>query len=70
VKGAWNEDGKGESIWDRFTHAPGKLGGAVTGDACDQYHLYPQNIALAKRLNEKSQRFSIPWPRIQPTGID
>ena len=69
VEGAWNEDGKGESIWDRFTHTPGKVRGGVTGDvACDQYHLYPQDIALAKRLNQKSYRFSISWPRIQPVG--
>ena len=68
-EGAWNEDGKGESIWDRFTHTPGRVRGGVTGDvACDQYHLYPQDIALAKRLNQKSYRFSISWPRIQPTG--
>ena len=68
-EGAWNEDGKGESIWDKFTHTPGKVRGNVTGDvACDQYHLYPQDIALAKRLNQKSYRFSISWPRIQPTG--
>src|SRR5262245_44477973 len=69
VEGAWNEDGKGESIWDRFTHTPGKVRGGVTGDvACDQYHLYKQDIALAKSLNQKSQRFSISWPRIQPVG--
>ena len=69
-EGAWNEDGKGESIWDRFTHTPGKVRGGVTGDvACDQYHLYAQDIAMAKRLNMKSQRFSISWPRIQPTGV-
>ena len=68
-EGAWNEDGKGESIWDRFTHTPGKVRGAATGDvSCDQYHLYPQDIALAKSLNIKSHRFSISWPRIQPTG--
>lgn len=70
VEGAWKEDGKGESIWDRFTHTPGKVRGAVTGDvACDQYHLYPQDIALAKSLNLKSYRFSISWPRIQPAGV-
>src|SRR5262249_3809722 len=70
VEGAWNEDGKGESIWDRFTHTPGKVRGGVTGDvACDQYHLYPQDIVLAKQLNLKSYRFSVSWPRIQPTGI-
>src|SRR5499425_3683801 len=46
VEGAWNEDGKGESIWDRFAHTTGKIRGGVTGDiACDQYHLYPQDIA-------------------------
>src|SRR5262249_57690 len=57
VEGAWNEDGKGESIWDRFAHTPGKVRGGVTGDvACDQYHLYPQDIALARQLNLKSYR--------------
>jgi len=69
VEGAWNEDGKGESIWDRFSHTVGKVKGNATGDAaCDQYHLYPRDIALAKSLNLKSQRFSISWPRIQPLG--
>ena len=69
-EGAWNVDGKGESIWDRFTHTPGKVRGSVTGDvSCDQYHLYPQDIALAKQLNIKSYRFSISWPRIQPIGV-
>jgi len=69
VEGAWNEDGKGESNWDRYTHTVGKIRGAGTGDvACDDYHLYPQDIALLKRLNLKSYRFSISWPRIQPSG--
>ena len=69
VEGAWNEDGKGESIWDRFTHTPGRVKGGTTADvACDQYHLYAQDMALAKRINQKSYRFSISWPRIQPTG--
>jgi beta-glucosidase len=70
VEGAWNEDGKGESIWDRFSHTAGKIRGGATGDvACDQYHLYPQDIALLKSLNLKSYRFSISWPRTQPTGV-
>ncbi|HXX14960.1 MAG TPA: family 1 glycosylhydrolase [Candidatus Eremiobacteraceae bacterium] len=69
VEGAWNADGKGESIWDKFTHTVGKVKGGTTGDvACDEYHLYPQDMALAKRLNLKTYRFSISWPRIQPTG--
>lgn len=70
VEGAWNADGKGESIWDHFSHTVGKIKGNATADvACDQYHLYPQDIALLKRLNQKSYRFSISWSRIQPTGV-
>ncbi len=69
VEGAWKADGKGESNWDRFAHTVGKVKGAATGDvACDQYHLYPQDIAMMKRLNQKSYRFSIAWSRIQPNG--
>lgn len=69
VEGAWNEDGKGESIWDRWTHTTGKIRGAGTGDvACDHYHLYKQDIAILKQLNQKSYRFSISWARIQPAG--
>jgi beta-glucosidase len=49
VEGAWNEDGKGESIWDRFSHTIGKVKGAATGDiACDQYHRYKEDIAILK----------------------
>src|SRR4051794_2867562 len=69
VEGAWKEDGKGESVWDHFSHTVGKIKGAATGDvACDSYHLYRQDVALMKQLNLKSCRFSIAWPRIQPTG--
>lgn len=69
VEGAWNEDGKGESIWDRYAHGVGHVKGGDTGDvACDHYHLYKQDIALLKRLNQKSYRFSISWARIQPEG--
>ena len=69
IEGAWNVDGKGESIWDRFTHTVGKVKGADTGDvACDSYHRYKEDAALAKNLNMKSYRFSISWPRIQAHG--
>lgn len=69
VEGAWNEDGKGESIWDRYAHGVGHIKGGDTGDvACDHYHLYKKDIELLKRLNQKSYRFSISWPRIQPGG--
>jgi len=69
VEGAWNEDGKGESIWDRYAHVPGHIKGGDTGDvACDHYHLYRHDIEILKRLNQKSYRFSISWPRIQPHG--
>jgi beta-glucosidase len=69
VEGAWNEDGKGPSIWDEFVHTPGHIKNNDTGDvACDSYHRYKEDVALLKQLNIKSYRFSIAWPRIQPTG--
>lgn len=69
VEGAWNADGKGESIWDRFSHTAGKIQDGSTADvSCDQYHRYREDIAILKRLNLKSYRFSTSWPRIQPSG--
>lgn len=69
VEGAWDADGKGESIWDRFSHTVGKVKGAATGDvSCDQYHHYKEDIAILKRLNQKSYRFSTSWARVQPSG--
>jgi beta-glucosidase len=69
VEGAWNDDGKGESIWDRFSHTPGRVENGDTGDiACDHYHRMPQDVALMKELGFKGYRFSISWPRILPGG--
>lgn len=67
VEGAWRADGKGESIWDRFAHTPGNVLDASTGDvACDQYHRYPEDIALLRELGLGAYRFSIAWPRVIP----
>jgi beta-glucosidase len=64
-----NEDGKGESIWDRFSHTPGKMKNNDTGDvALDHYHRYKEYVQLIKALGVKTYRFSISWPRIFPQG--
>ena len=69
IEGAADADGKGRSIWDTFSHTPGKVFHGDTGDvACDSYHRYGEDIALLKRLGVGSYRLSLSWPRIQPTG--
>ncbi len=69
VEGAVAEDGRGPSIWDTFSHTPGRVTAGDTGDtATDHYHRYDQDLDLAAGLNLSAYRFSISWPRIQPTG--
>jgi beta-glucosidase len=69
IEGAVREDGRGVSIWDIFSHSPGKIANGDTGDvACDHYHRYPDDIALMRELGLGAYRFSIAWPRIFPNG--
>ena len=69
IEGAWNEDGKGPSIWDTYAHTPGKIKNGDTGDvANDHYHRYKEDVALMKSLGANAYRFSISWPRIFPQG--
>ena len=69
TEGAWNEDGKGASIWDEFCHAPGKIKNDETGDtASDTWHRFETDLALIKELGLKAYRFSISWPRVLPEG--
>jgi len=69
IEGAWNEDGKGPSIWDEFSREPGRVANGDTGDvACDHYHRYQEDVQLMKRLGLKTYRFSIGWPRLIPQG--
>merc|ERR1712241_745274 len=69
IEGAWNEDGKGPSIWDVFTKVPGNIVDGSSGDvACDSYHNYKEDVALMKEMGFTSYRFSIGWTRILPEG--
>lgn len=69
IEGAAREDGRGLSIWDTFSHTAGKVAGGDTGDvACDHYHRYADDVRLMRSLNLAAYRFSIAWPRIQPSG--
>jgi 6-phospho-beta-glucosidase len=69
VEGAWQEDGKGPSIWDNWVRIPGKTFEGTRGDvATNHYHRYGEDIQLMKEMGLKAYRFSISWPRIYPQG--
>ncbi len=69
IEGAVHEDGRGRSIWDTFSHTPGKVHGGDTGDiACDSYHRYEDDLELLSELGVGAYRFSVAWSRVQPTG--
>src|SRR5262245_44757721 len=70
IEGAWNEDGKGPSIWDTYAHTKGNIKNDDTGDvANDHYHRYKEDVKLMKDLGATAYRFSICWPRIFPEGV-
>ena len=70
IEGAWDEDGKGPSIWDTYAHTPGKIKNNDTGDvANDHYHRYKEDVALMQSIGTTAYRFSIAWPRILPEGV-
>jgi beta-glucosidase len=69
IEGSVNEDGRGPSIWDKFSHTPGKIAGGDNGDvACDHYHRYREDIGLMRELGLGAYRFSIAWSRVMPEG--
>ena len=70
VEGAWNEDGKGPSIYDFLTHNVPNQFRNKTGDvACDSYHKYKEDVNILKNYGAKAYRFSIAWSRVLPNGI-
>ena len=69
IEGASTEDGRGPSIWDTFSHARGRVRGGGTGDiAVDHYHRWREDVGLMAELGLSAYRFSVSWPRVQPTG--
>ena len=70
IEGAAFEDGKGESIWDVFSHQPGKVFDGHTGDtACGHYLRMEKDVEMMADLGLKAYRFSVSWPRVLPQGI-
>jgi beta-glucosidase len=69
IEGGARDGGRGASIWDTFSHTPGKVIDGSNGDvACDHYHRYPDDVGLIASLGVSAYRFSMAWPRVQPDG--
>lgn len=69
IEGGWQEGGKGLSIWDAFTHTPGKIAEGHTGDVtCDHFHKFREDVSLMAELGLKAYRLSLSWSRILPQG--
>lgn len=69
IEGAVHEDGRGESIWDRYCTIPGNIANGDTGDvACDHYHRFREDVQLMKEMGLKAYRFSVAWSRVLPEG--
>ncbi|MFF2203941.1 GH1 family beta-glucosidase [Streptomyces sp. NPDC058145] len=69
IEGAVDEDGRSPSIWDTFSHTPGKIANDDNGDvACDHYHRWREDIGLMRQLGTNAYRLSIAWPRVTPDG--
>ena len=69
IEGAVSEDGRGPSIWDTYSHTPGKIEDGTNGDkAYDHYHRFEEDVELMKRLGVNAYRFSISWSRVLPRG--
>jgi beta-glucosidase len=69
IEGAWDEDGKGPSIWDTFSQTPGNVLNGDTGNtANDHYHRWQDDVAMMQSMGLKAYRFSISWPRVLPSG--
>ena len=69
IEGAWDADGKGESVWDEISHNTKFIKTQETGDiACDHYNRYKEDVQIMKNLGLNAYRFSVSWPRIFPSG--
>lgn len=70
IEGAWDEDGKGPSVWDMYARRPGKINRSENGDvACDHYHRYQEDVGVMQAIGLQAYRLSVSWPRVLPEGV-